>query len=215
MNLLRLNKKTHPIYFETNFLSDEEIDDIIKLIQKIPSVAGEIGGKVDSQQKVPLKVNSHIKNVNRGNVPRIRNSTIRWISLNEETNWIYKKIIQQIHKANQENFDLILKFVEDLQFTEYNENKNGFYAKHCDCSDEELIENFVDIRKLSFSIQMSSPEDYVGGELIFYINGEKFIAPKNKGTIIFFKSNILHEVTPVIKGTRYSLVSWVQGPNLR
>ena len=39
--------------------------------------------------------------------------------------------------------------------------------------------------------------------------------PKEKGTIIFFSSNLQHEVTPVTKGTRNSLVSWVQGPNLR
>jgi PKHD-type hydroxylase len=39
--------------------------------------------------------------------------------------------------------------------------------------------------------------------------------PKDKGTIVFFSSNIEHEVTPVTKGTRYALVGWVNGPNLR
>ena len=47
------------------------------------------------------------------------------------------------------------------------------------------------------------------------MNNKEFIAPKTKGTIVFFQSNILHEVKPIKKGTRHALVSWVQGPNLR
>ena len=64
-----------------------------------------------------------IKNPNLGNVPRIRQSILKWIQLNPDTNWLYKKLISQIHKVNQENFDYILKFVENLQLTEYNENQ--------------------------------------------------------------------------------------------
>jgi len=30
--------------------------------------------------------------------------------------------------------------------------------------------------------------------------------------MIFFPSYTLHEVTPVTKGTRYTLVGWVHGP---
>jgi len=109
-----------------------------------------------------------------------------------------------------------LKFVENLQFTEYNGDQQGFYSMHTDCGHSSRLENFVDIRKLSFSIQLSNPKDYEGGEFILYNkDGKEFNAPKTKGTIIFFQSNILHEVKPVKKGTRYSIVSWVQGPNLR
>ena len=128
---------------------------------------------------------------------------------------MYKKIIYQIHKVNQENFDMILKFVEDFQFSEYNGSQKSFYSKHRDCEDSSRFENFVDIRKLSFSIQLTDENDYDGGELIFYDNNEEIIAPKSKGTIIFFNSNILHEVKPIKKGIRNALGSWVQGPNLR
>ena len=51
--------------------------------------------------------------------------------------------------------------------------------------------------------------------MVIYNVDKEFIAPKTKGTIIFFESTILHEVKPVKKGTRYALVGWVQGPNLR
>jgi predicted 2-oxoglutarate/Fe(II)-dependent dioxygenase YbiX len=138
------------------------------------------------------------------------------MTLNDETNWLYKKIIKEINRVNQENFDLVLKFVENLQFSEYREDHQGFYSKHDDCDRKESLKNFVDIRKLSFSIQLTDEKEYKGGELIFHMhNGEEKVAPKSKGTIIFFNSDIVHEVKPVKKGVRHALVSWVNGPNLR
>ena len=38
---------------------------------------------------------------------------------------------------------------------------------------------------------------------------------KTKGTIINFPSFVWHRVTPVTKGTRYSLVVWHNGPKLK
>jgi PKHD-type hydroxylase len=215
MNLLRINKEIQPIYWVDNFLSNEEIDKVIKYTSQINPEPSKVGGNIQEEIKKPFTPDYHIKNPNIGNVPRIRQSVIKWIELNPDTNWLYKKLISQIHKVNQENFDYILKFVENLQFTEYNEGQHGFYSKHDDCGDSSRLENFVDIRKLSFTIQLSNPEDYEGGELVFYNDKKEFNAPKTKGTIMFFQSNILHEVKPVKKGTRYALVSWVQGPNLR
>jgi len=215
MNLLRINEDVHPIYWVDKFLTDEEIDIILKYSIKIPAINAEVGGKLRQENKKPFTIDYHIKNINIGNVPRVRQSEIKWIELNPDTNWLYKKIISQIHAVNQENFDYILKFVEDLQFTEYNENKRGFYAKHCDDGGKSQLNNSVDIRKLSFSIQLSSPSDYTGGELTLYMDDEEIVASKEKGTIIFFQSNILHEVKPVTKGTRRAIVSWVNGPNLR
>jgi PKHD-type hydroxylase len=215
MNLLRLNKNCYPVYWEHNFLSDKEIQKILEYSSITSSVNAEIGNSNLENKKKIFDSDFHIKDTNLGYVPRERQSTIKWIKLNEETNWLYKKIIQQIHKVNQENFDYILKFVEDLQFAEYNENQKGFYSKHNDCGNKDDIENFVDVRKISFSIQLSDESEYEGGDLIFYMNGRKKIAPKSKGTIIFFKSDVVHEVKPVKTGIRYSLVSWVNGPNLK
>ena len=213
MNLLRINKEIRPVYWVDNFLSNEEVDKILKYAEEINPVLATLAG--ENEKKKPFTPDYHIKNPNVGYVPRIKQAFVKLIELNSDTNWLYKKLISQIHKVNQENFDYILKFVEDLQLTEYNENQQGFCSKHDDCGDSSILKNFVDIRKLSFSIQLTNPQEYEGGELILYINDKEFIAPKTKGTIIFFQSNILHEVKPVKKGTRHALVSWVKGPNLR
>ena len=67
-------------------------------------------------------------------------------------------------------------------------------------------------RKLSMSVQLSE-NNYEGGDLIIYYSGEKYIAPKSKGTVIVFDSRLTHEVTPITKGQRYSLVKWFHGDN--
>jgi hypothetical protein len=215
MNLLRINKEVHPVYWTPDFLSDEEIQKIIKYVEDLPAEDAQVGGNIQEEEKKPFTLDYHIKNPNIGNVPRTRITNLKWIQLNSDTNWLYKKIINQIHKVNQENFDMILKFVENLQFSEYTESQRGFYAKHTDCGDSGRLESFVDIRKLSFSIQLTDEKEYEGGDLILYVNNKEVKAPKSKGTIVFFESNIVHEVKPVKKGIRHALVSWVQGPNLR
>ena len=69
------------------------------------------------------------------------------------------------------------------------------------------------IRKLSFSLQLSDPKDYTGGEVQFLDNnGKTFFAPKQRGTMIVFDSRTKHRVRKVKSGMRKSLVGWVVGP---
>ena len=69
------------------------------------------------------------------------------------------------------------------------------------------------VRKLSFSLQLSDPEDYKGGELEFIDNSNKpFLAPKQRGTMVVFDSRVKHRVRKVKSGLRKSIVGWVIGP---
>ncbi len=213
MNLLKLNDEYRPIYWVSNFLSDDEIDRIKTYARTLIAQDAQVGQQ--EKEKKEFTIDYHIKDPNRGIVPRSRVTDIKWIRLNENTNWLFKKIIDAVIHVNSKNFDFQLKFVEDLQFSEYTEERRGFYAKHYDCGQKKSLDNYVDVRKLSFTIQLTDENEYEGGELIFHIDKKEKKAPKSKGTIIFFESDILHEVTPVTKGVRHSLVSWVKGPNLR
>jgi PKHD-type hydroxylase len=67
------------------------------------------------------------------------------------------------------------------------------------------------VRKLSFTLQLSDPADYDGGELQLMNSKKPTIASREQGYVMVFPSYTLHEVTPVTRGTRYSLVSWVTG----
>jgi len=215
MYLLRQNLDVAPYYIKEKFLSDQEIEKIKELSLDISPQDGLIGTGCNDHMKDDL--NRHIKDTDMGSVDYIRRSTLRWIELEKPSEWLYKKIIQTIKEVNALNFNYIITFLEMLQFTEYNEVNKGMYRVHNDSGDVRHIDNSVDIRKISFSIQLSDSVDYEGGDLILYGEEENQLKKmtRNKGDIIFFSSNIEHEVTPVTKGTRYSLVGWVNGPNLR
>ena len=56
-------------------------------------------------------------------------------------------------------------------------------------------------------------KDYRGGEVEFINSaGERYFAPKQKGTLIVFDSRTKHRVRTVKSGLRKSLVGWVVGP---
>ena len=72
-------------------------------------------------------------------------------------------------------------------------------------------------RKLSLTLQLSDPNTYEGGKFLLF-NGEHEPSEppiREQGSIIVFDSRLWHKVTPVTKGVRYSLVSWVLGPHFR
>lgn len=95
---------------------------------------------------------------------------------------------------------------EGYQFGEYNEAYQGFYKRHADVGGGDKLRS----RKLSVSLQLTESHAYEGGNLILYPNkGTEIYSPREVGTITVFLSTIMHEVTPVTKGTRNSLVTWV------
>ena len=64
-------------------------------------------------------------------------------------------------------------------------------------------------RKISFTVQLSDPDDYEGGEL--ELNTGKILKPPNaRGTVALFPAFIMHRVTPVT--TRNPLVAGRLGP---
>ncbi|MFZ9688112.1 MAG: 2OG-Fe(II) oxygenase [Chitinophagaceae bacterium] len=138
----------------------------------------------------------------------IRDSKVSFINAkNPENHWIFEKFSSVVIDANERFFKFELNRIESLQYTVY--NKSHFYKNHVDLTYQNLDDA---TRKLSFTMQLSNPDDYKGGELILKNGPEPHIAGKNRGSIIFFPSYVLHEVTPVLKGTRKSIVGWVTGP---
>ena len=158
----------------------------------------------------------------------IRKSKNFWISTNH---WIGGWIWFYIQKLNRENFkyDIIDIDGDQIQYTHY--DTGDYYHWHSDTelsvyqadthpirstSDNIISTNTEYVRKLSFTLQLSSPDDYTGGELQFLdFSNESFFAPKDQGSIIVFDSRIRHRVRKVKSGARKSLVGWVVGPRWR
>jgi predicted 2-oxoglutarate/Fe(II)-dependent dioxygenase YbiX len=74
-----------------------------------------------------------------------------------------------------------------------------FYKQHTDSFKAQP-------RAVSCSFALN--DDYEGGEWGFW-DKEKVIKAK-KGSVIMFPSNFMypHEIMPVTKGTRYSIITW-------
>jgi len=146
----------------------------------------------------------------------VRRSKIRWLSgAMPDFKDLYLDIVDMFHQANRVAFGVDLWHLHEMQFTEYNAEDEGYYNWH--------IDTFLDgknpsQRKLSMVIQLSDPNDYEGG--VFEMQ-PWFMEPppvdklKTQGTVVVFPSLIRHRVTPVTKGTRYSLVAWMEGPKWR
>lgn len=153
----------------------------------------------------------------KGKDKNYRKSKISWLS----ENWIYDRLNSYLEETNKEagwNFEY--SFIEPLQFTKY--SKEDYYDWHTDGNSDHnsvykncLNKNFNgNIRKISATISLSSQNDYDGGDLEFDwgLLGRKTITEiKNQGSVVFFPSFTQHKITPITRGTRYSLVMWVLG----
>lgn len=124
--------------------------------------------------------------------------------------WIYQRVTDAVNNLNRQFFQYDLDYLELLQFTVYDQ-LNDHYNAHMDAVMPICVHN----RKLSFSVQLTAPEDYDGCDLEIFRNGEYQPAVRTQGSMIFFPSFILHQVTPLTRGTRHSLVGWVCGPNFK
>ena len=81
-----------------------------------------------------------------------------------------------------------------------------FYMKHTDWG------SIHGTRKISLTMQLSDPSEYKGGGMVLYDGPDPLKANKTQGTATFFPSWTLHEVKPVMKGERWALVCWFNGP---
>jgi len=148
----------------------------------------------------------------KDNLSKIRRSYISWIHSNAPENvWIFQKLTNMIKAVNDNLFKFDLVEIQSLQFTCYDGAEKGAYVKHVD----QMLDSDGFPRKLSVSIQLSDEKDYKGGDLLIHEGIKPTKTWKNRGTAIFFPSYVLHEVKPVTKGVRYSLVIWVTGPRFK
>jgi predicted 2-oxoglutarate/Fe(II)-dependent dioxygenase YbiX len=113
--------------------------------------------------------------------------------------------------AVEKHFAVMLKKCEDPQFLRYREG--DFFVAHQD-GNTGLLNLDAEQRLISTVIFLSreaeQPEDnaHCGGSLVFSNLDGKFHFPAEPGTLVAFRSETTHEVTPVTHGERYSIASW-------
>ena len=180
-------------------------------------------------KQAPAEKGTHAEGDGIDSVDAKRKSTVRWfMDFNFE-----QHLRTAVDLANFNagwRYDIVKS--EMLQFTEY--SPGGHYSWHTDgagCHHSARLWQMSDkpqnlretkdvqllgtVRKISVSVILN--DDYEGGELEFLEidhNGELRVTKITPeiGSAIIFPSYINHRVTPVTKGTRYSVVAWYGGP---
>jgi PKHD-type hydroxylase len=137
-----------------------------------------------------------------------RVSETNWIDYTEYSKWIYKRIQDVALDINQNFYGFDVSGIQPFQYTVYKDTVQGNYPWHRDLT---LIGDFTSIRKLSLSILLSDTADYSGGRFLFAPDGNRVEIEQKQGRLIVFPSWTPHSISPVLSGTRISLVSWLHG----
>lgn len=169
-----------------------DCNDMIYALRQLPPVQAQT-----FNQAGELEENKH------------RSSIVRWV----EDPQIRDMLWWYAQEANRLAFGLDVQNVGSVQFTEYSASQEAHYDWH---HDVDWTSNAAYDRKISIVLQLSDPNSYEGGDFAF--NEVQSPNPedlKAKGTVLCFPSCLQHRVSSVTKGTRYSLVSWFEGPRWR
>jgi PKHD-type hydroxylase len=178
-----------PFATASGFLSDAQMDQLIA--EHAPLLAeGKLGpGNTNAQ---------------------IRRSQVVMLQDEPKYRWLYSQVWSAAQECNRLFFCVDIAGVEtNIQLARYDSSDRGFYDWHTDFA------GIRPLRKISISIQLSRPEDYDGGNLELMYGTEPQTLDKARGAFIAFPSFMLHRVTPVTRGTRWSLVAWILGARWR
>ena len=172
--------------------SSVECDRIIEIVRAAPAQDARLVGNLEHHN--------------------FRRADLVWLDDVEGTDWVMDRIIDLVRQANRTVYDFeITDFAESPQVARYGAERQGHFTWHSDIGDGRLAAK----RKLTMVVQLSDTGDYEGGALEVWPSAEARIADRARGAITFFPSFMLHRVTPVTKGERYSLTQWAHGPVFR
>jgi SM-20-related protein len=119
--------------------------------------------------------------------------------------------LNTIQPALEKHFGLSLIDLEQPLFYAY--QAGSFFGAHRDCNGTGGVPQFIQKRRVSTIIFLNGADCYQGGALTFYglLDGWQeygFPLLGEAGMLVAFRSDILHEVKPVISGERYTIANW-------
>jgi PKHD-type hydroxylase len=164
---------------------------------------------VDLASTAPLRAGGLVGGVSDA---RIRRAGLVWVDDLSDAAWVMDRMTGLVAQANRNAFGFDLTdFAESAQVARYGAEAQGHFDWHSDIGAGALAAR----RKLTVVVQLSDPGDYEGGSLELRPDSNIVTAPSAIGHAIVFPSFVLHRVTPVTAGVRWSLTLWAHGPGFR
>jgi PKHD-type hydroxylase len=144
--------------------------------------------------------------------PAMRRAKIAWLDDIPDAAWAMDRMIAHVARANRDHFGFdITDFGESAQIARYDAAGADHFDWHADIGRGPQAAR----RKLTIVVQLSDPATYEGGTLELRPDSSIIAADATPGTATLFPSFVLHRVTPLTKGTRWSLTLWAHGPAFR
>lgn len=199
-NVNLIGNLIYPFCFLDNAFTEDQLQKLESYCENLDLEKATVVGKND--------INS---------TPRVRKSKRAFLVPNHETRWIFDQFSTVISTLNNDFYQFDLIGFDQIQYTVY-DKKGDNYNYHMDLilGRENMLLNRYHMRKLSVILFLQNKNEFEGGEFELY-GGEKniFEIEQTRGRIVIFPSYIIHRVKPIKKGTRKSLVIWVEGPHFK
>ena len=140
----------------------------------------------------------------RGDGAFIRDSDLFWIARTAQTEWIFERLWNLAKLYNSQYGFELLEEMDQLQLTRYATGQ--LYNWHMD-----LGAGAMSRRKISLVVELAAGGYDGGGIEVFYGEGTGNRIALGQGDALVFPSFIMHRALPVQSGTRWTLVSWLNG----
>ena len=164
-----------------DIFTKEECDYIIKLIKESYQLTDFLIYDPETKGKTVLSEYSQRKGIN---------------FYDEKLAFVEERFI---NLANRTESDVIYNKVRVYRFNEYNVNEYINYH-----GDYDAMHNEGAI----ITIGLFLNDDYTGGDFCYKEDNQEHKVEQKTGTVIIFKSDVDHMITPVTSGVRYSINAW-------
>ena len=129
----------------------------------------------------------------------------------ETKSQIHEQLLSQ-KSAIETHFGLNLNDCEPPQFLRY--EKGDFFVRHQDGNPRQDDFDHLKVRRISIVVFLNGfsaepqADSYSGGILNFYDQGGEFGLEGETGLLVAFTSDTFHEVIPVTRGERFTIITW-------
>jgi len=158
-------------------------------------------------------INKHSTKIKDKPADAVKTSKVKFVAYKHLKNNL-NKLLKEIYISNEINFNnLNLYSYEDTMYVHCNTyTKNSEYGWHIDANEKN------DDWDIKYTVLINiSEKKYTGGKFNIFVNEKprhfKFF--DEPGSMVMFRSPILHRVTPVKSGERKTLTLFIIGPNLK
>lgn len=138
------------------------------------------------------------------------------VAVSPETRALVRQRLMERKTQIETHFGVAVAECEEPQFLRY--ETGDYFVPHQDGNtpmvwDDSRFRRISAVIFLSAQSEEPAPDTYGGGALVFHgpyntAPNERVAAAAEPGTLVTFRAETTHEVTPVTHGVRYTIATW-------